>query len=48
LYQLQHKEKEVINEMFDRETRKEKNLEAIKKQQEIAKKTVPKENTSAK
>ena len=34
--------------MFEREARKEKNLEQIKKQQEQAKKLIPKENTSAK
>lgn len=28
---LQHKEKEIITEMFDRETRKEKNLETARK-----------------
>lgn len=48
LYQVQLREKEIINEMFERETRKEKNLDAIRKAQDIAKKLVPKENTSAK
>ena len=32
LYIPQPKEKEIINEMFEREMRKEKNLEQIKKQ----------------
>lgn len=34
--------------MFEREFRKEKNLEQLKKQQELAKKIAPKENTAAK
>lgn len=34
--------------MFERETRKEKNLEQIKKQQDIAKKMVQRENVAAK
>ena len=41
LCQLQPKEKEVITEMFDRETRKEKNLETARKQAERV--TKPKE-----
>lgn len=43
---LQPKEKEVITEMFDRETRKEKNLETQRKQAERA--TKPKENQNKK
>jgi dynein intermediate chain 2, axonemal len=34
--------------MFEREMRKEKNLEAIKKQQDLAKKAIKPENTAAK
>ncbi|CAD8107748.1 unnamed protein product [Paramecium sonneborni] len=47
LYQLQFREKDVMIEMFDRESRKEKNLEAIKKQQDLMKKVVPKDNKAA-
>ncbi|EGR31420.1 intermediate chain 2, putative [Ichthyophthirius multifiliis] len=48
LYTMQPKEKDIINEMFEREYRKEKNLEQIKKQQELAKKGANKEITSQK
>jgi hypothetical protein len=34
--------------MFEREFRKEKNLEQIKKQQELAKKAAPRENVATK
>ena len=38
LHNLQPREKDVITEMFDRETRKEKNLELARKQAEKASK----------
>ena len=41
LCQLQPKEKDVINEMFDREYKKEKNLEQARKKADLEKK--PKE-----
>lgn len=48
LYTLQKNERDTMAEIFNREMIKEKNLDAIRKLQEIDKKKVPKDQTAAK
>ena len=47
LYTLQKNERDIMGEIFNREMIKEKNLEAIRKLQELDKKKVPKDQTAA-
>jgi dynein intermediate chain 2 len=48
LYTLQKNERDIMGEIFNREMIKEKNLEAIRKLQELDKKKVPKDQTLTK
>ena len=46
LYTLQKNEKEIMTDIFTREMTKEKNLEALRRLQEMEKKRAPKDMTS--
>lgn len=46
LYTMQKNERDVMNEIFNREMVKEKNLEALRRYQEMEKKRIPKDMTA--
>ena len=46
LYTMQKNEKEIMTDIFTREMTKEKNLESLRKLQELEKKRIPKDYTA--